>query len=123
MRVAVLGTGVMGAGMVRSLRRTGVEVNAWNRSQDKADPLAGDGAQVCGSAREAVADADVVVVMLFDTEAVLAVMTEALPATPDGAVWVQSSTIGLDGTAQAADLAARSGTAFVDAPVLGTKQP
>ena len=75
MRVAVLGTGVMGAGMVRSLRRAGIEVNAWNRSRDKADPLAADGARVCGSARDAVADADVVVVMLFDTEAVLAVMT------------------------------------------------
>ena len=113
----------MGAGMVRSLRRADLEVNAWNRSPEKARPLADGGARVCGSAREAVADADVVVVMLFDTEAVLAVMTDALPATRDGAVWVQSSTIGLDGTAKVAGLAARSGAAFVDAPVLGTRQP
>ncbi len=123
MRVAVLGTGVMGAGMVRSLLRAGVEVNAWNRSPAKAEPLAGDGARVCSSATDAVADADVVVLMLFDTEAVLAVMREALPAAGHGPVWVQTSTIGLDGTAEAAGLAAQAGAAFVDAPVLGTKQP
>jgi len=122
-RVAVLGTGVMGAGMVRSLRRAGLEVNAWNRTRDKAEPLADDGARVCGSAAEAVADADVVVLMLFDTAAVLEVMAEALPATQQGPVWVQSSTIGLEGTDQAADLANRFGVPFVDAPVLGTRQP
>lgn len=123
MRVAVLGTGVMGAGMVRSLRRAGLEVSVWNRTPDKADPLADDGALVCGTAGDAVADADVVLLMLFDTAAVLEVMAEALPATRNGPVWVQCSTIGPDGTAQAADLANRHGASFVDAPVLGTKQP
>jgi len=123
MRVAVLGTGVMGAGMVRSLRRAGIEVNAWNRTKDKADPLADDGARVCASAADAVADADLAVLMLFDTDAVLEVMAEALAAAQNGPVWAQCSTIGLDGTAQAADLASRFGAPFVDAPVLGTKQP
>jgi 3-hydroxyisobutyrate dehydrogenase len=113
----------MGAGMVRSLRRAGLEVNAWNRSPDKAEPLAEDGARVCGTAAEAVADADVVLLMLFDTAAVLEVMAEALPAATNGPVWVQCSTIGLEGTDQAAALAARFGAPFVDAPVLGTKQP
>lgn len=123
MRVAVLGTGVMGAGMVRSLLRAGLEVDAWNRSPGRAEPLAADGARVHASAGEAVADADVVVLMLFDADAVLAVMAEALPAAEHGPVWVQASTIGLDGTSAAAELASRFGAPFVDAPVLGTKQP
>lgn len=123
MRVAVLGTGVMGAGMVRSLRRAGIDVSVWNRTHDKAEALAGDGARVCSSAGDAVADADVVLVMLFDTDAVLEVMAEALPATQHGPVWVQCSTIGLDGTDRAADLANRFGAPFIDAPVLGTRQP
>ena len=113
----------MGAGMVRSLRRAGIDVNAWNRSAEKAEPLAEDGARVCASAAEAVADADVVVLMLFDTAAVLEVMREALPAAGQGPVWVQASTIGLDGTDEVADLASTYGAPFVDAPVLGTKQP
>lgn len=123
MRVAVLGTGVMGTGMVRSLRRAGIEVNAWNRSPDKARPLAEDGARVCATAAEAVGDADVVVLMLFDTDAVLEVLRDALPAAEHGPVWVQASTIGLEGTEAAADLASRFGASFVDAPVLGTRQP
>ena len=44
MRVAVLGTGIMGAGMARSLRRSGVDVTVWNRHPGRAAPLAADGA-------------------------------------------------------------------------------
>jgi 3-hydroxyisobutyrate dehydrogenase len=109
--------------MVRSLRRAGIEVDVWNRTRGKAEPLAADGARVHGTAAEAVADADVVVLMLFDTDAVLEVLAEALPAAQNGPVWVQASTIGLEGTARAAELASRFGAPFVDAPVLGTKQP
>jgi len=123
MRVTVLGTGVMGAGMARSLRRAGVEVDAWNRTREKADPLAEDGVRVHGSVADAVAEADVVVLMLFDTDAVLEVLAEGFPTAGHGPVWVQSSTIGLEGTRRAAALAEQAGAAFVDAPVLGTKQP
>ncbi|HEY0806536.1 MAG TPA: NAD(P)-binding domain-containing protein, partial [Pseudonocardiaceae bacterium] len=44
--VTVLGTGIMGAGMTRSLVRAGLDVTVWNRSTDKATALAGDGARV-----------------------------------------------------------------------------
>ena len=49
--VAVLGTGIMGAGMTRSLLREGLEVTVWNRSTDKAKPLADDGARVARDGR------------------------------------------------------------------------
>ena len=42
MRIAVLGTGIMGAAMARNLARDGHEVRAWNRSPEKAEPLAAD---------------------------------------------------------------------------------
>lgn len=113
----------MGAGMASSLRREGVEVNAWNRTRARAEPLTDLGARVTDSATQAVADADLVLTMLFDTDSVLEVMTPVLPAVPEGAVWVQSSTIGAHGTERAATLAASAGVAFVDAPVLGTKAP
>jgi 3-hydroxyisobutyrate dehydrogenase len=44
--VTVLGTGIMGAGMARSLVRAGLDVTVWNRSTDKAAALADDGAHV-----------------------------------------------------------------------------
>ena len=39
-KVAVLGTGIMGAAMARNLLSAGMEVRAWNRSREKAEPLA-----------------------------------------------------------------------------------
>jgi 3-hydroxyisobutyrate dehydrogenase len=49
MRVAVLGTGIMGAPMARKLRAAGHEVRAWNRSRERAEPLAENGIEVAGS--------------------------------------------------------------------------
>lgn len=124
--VAILGTGVMGAGMARNALRAGLEVRAWNRTRERAEPLADEGATIVGSAAEAAAGADLVVTILSDVDAVLDVMDGddgALAAADDGAIWVQASTVGIDGTDRCAELAGRRGTAFVDAPVLGTRQP
>jgi 3-hydroxyisobutyrate dehydrogenase len=121
--VAVLGTGIMGAGMARSLIRAGLDVTVWNRSADKARPLDQEGARVVEDAASAVSGADVVLTMLFDADAVAAVMEQALPAVDRSALWVQTSTVGLDGTARLARLADRHGVGFIDAPVLGTRKP
>jgi 3-hydroxyisobutyrate dehydrogenase len=116
MRVAVLGTGIMGAPMARNVRAAGHEVRAWNRSREKAEPLAEHGVTVAASVAEAVAAADVVVTMLADAQAVEAVAEEALGAM-DGAVLAQMSTIGIDATERLARRAEAAGVAFVDAPV------
>jgi 3-hydroxyisobutyrate dehydrogenase len=118
--VAVLGTGTMGAPMARNLKGAGLEVRAWNRSKDKAEPLAEDGIAVAGSAQEAVEGADVVVTMLSAADAVEEVAREAIP---EGVVWAQMSTIGLEGGARLVELARERGATLVDAPVLGTKAP
>ena len=122
MRVAVLGTGIMGAPMARNLRAAGHEVRAWNRSAEKAEALAGDGVEPATSVAEAVRGADVVVTMLADADAVEAVAGESLPAMGD-AVLAQMSTIGPEATARVAAAADAAGVPFVDAPVLGTKAP
>ena len=122
--VAVLGTGIMGAGMARSLLRSGLDVTVWNRSPGRAAPLAADGAQVAGTAAEAVAGVDAVVTMLWDGDSVAEVMTAALPSAPTGVLWVQTSTVSLrDAGDRLPALAARHGARYVDAPVLGTRQP
>ncbi|MGG5258232.1 NAD(P)-dependent oxidoreductase [Phycicoccus avicenniae] len=118
-RVAVLGTGIMGAGMARSLRRAGHEVRAWNRTAERAEPLADDGVTVARSVAEAVDGAEVVVTMLFDTEATLAVGREVVAAAP-GATWLQCGTVGVEGAARVAEV---GGDRVLDAPVLGTRKP
>jgi 3-hydroxyisobutyrate dehydrogenase len=123
-RLAVLGTGIMGAPMARNLAAASlVEVRAWNRSAGKVQALADDGVAVAASVAEAVDGAGAVVVMLSDGDAVRAVLAEALPAMSADAVLVQTSTVGLDATEAIALEAREHGVAFVDAPVLGTRQP
>jgi 3-hydroxyisobutyrate dehydrogenase len=123
-RVAVLGTGIMGAGMARSLLRSGLDVSVWNRSPSRAERLAVDGAHVAGTAAEAVAGVDAVVTMLWDGNSVAEVMTEALPAAPAGVLWAQTSTVSPhDAGDRLPVLAGRCGARYIDAPVLGTRQP
>ena len=121
MRIALLGTGTMGAGMARSAHREGHDVVVWNRTAEKAKPLADDGITVAGSVAEAVSGAEVVITMLFDADAVLEVASELVDALGSDAVWLQSSTVGPEGIARIAQAA--GDTQLLDAPMLGTKKP
>ncbi|MFF9287257.1 NAD(P)-dependent oxidoreductase [Streptomyces griseosporeus] len=121
--VSVLGTGIMGAAMARNLARAGHSVRVWNRTRAKAEPLTADGAMVAGTPAEAVRDADVVLTMLYDGDAALAVMRDAAPALRPGTAWVQSTTAGLESVPALAAFAREHGLVFFDAPVLGTRQP
>ncbi|MBI5339453.1 MAG: NAD(P)-dependent oxidoreductase [Mycolicibacterium rufum] len=123
MRVAILGTGAMGAGMAQSLLRAGMDVTVWNRTVARAEPLADEGATVALDPVAAVADADVVMAMLFDSASTVEVMETVLPHLRKDAVFVQCATVGVEGAAQTASVAARHGVAFLDCPVLGTKAP
>ncbi|GLY96611.1 NAD(P)-dependent oxidoreductase [Actinoplanes sp. NBRC 103695] len=119
MRVAVLGAGVMGAGMVHSLLRAGHEVTVWNRTPSKAALLEADGAVAANTVGEAVTGADAVLSVLFDAAATLAAKPAIVEALGPDAVWIQAATVGLAGIDEVAD----GVTAIVDAPVLGTKKP
>src|SRR5579884_1184275 len=98
--IAVLGAGgTMGLPMARNLARAGYQIRAWNRSREKAEPLAQDGVHVCDSPQEAVQRAGVLLTMLADADAVLDSMSHALSDDLGSDVtWVQSSTIGERGT-------------------------
>ncbi len=122
--VAVLGAGgTMGLPIARNLIHAGLTVRAWNRSSGSAEPLGRDGATVCASPSETADRADVLLTIVSDAEAVLESVESALEAIAEDAIWLQMSTIGEEGTERCIQLAADRGVAFVDAPVLGTKQP
>src|SRR4051812_37033815 len=125
MRVAVLGTGIMGAPMARNLARAGHELAVWNRTIQRAEPLAADGARVAATPGEAVADAEAVLTVLTDGAAVEEVMADegTLATLPDGCVWIQSSTVGVEACERLGQLADEAGVMYVDAPVVGTKAP
>jgi 3-hydroxyisobutyrate dehydrogenase len=130
--VAVLGAGgTMGLAMARNIARAGIKVRAWNRHREKAEPLAGHGVYIADTPARAAEGAGIVLTMLADTDAVVTAMecdVGALPVMADSdqpqrPVWLQMSTIGEEATEWCAGLAGRYDVVFVDAPVLGTRQP
>lgn len=120
--VTLLGTGTMGAGMARNIAAAGIPLTVWNRSPEKAQALA-DVARVAESVPDAVSGADLVLTMLYDTDAVMRTAELGEGHYAADAVWVQHSTIGAEGADWVGDCAAQLGLPLVDAPVLGTKQP
>jgi 3-hydroxyisobutyrate dehydrogenase len=116
MIVAVLGAGTMGAPMAANLAAAGLDVRVWNRTFEKARSV--EGAQAFENASEAVEGADFVLTILSDGGAV----EDAVSGLDFGdAIWLQMSTVGVAATERLMDVA--SSTVFVDAPVVGTKQP
>lgn len=121
MKLCVLGTGNMGFPMARRLCAAGHGVRVWNRTRAKAEPLAAHGAQVCDSAAEAVAGAEVVVCLLENGPVVGQVLFDqgAAAAMAPGALVVDMSSIKpAEARAHAQRLADR-GLAHLDAPVSG----
>jgi 3-hydroxyisobutyrate dehydrogenase len=119
--VAVLGTGTIGEPIARNVAHAGFGVRVWNRTREKAERLAQDGATVCDSATEAVRGAELVLTVLADAESTAETIEEV--AFAEDAIWIQSATVGVDGAERLAELAHEKGVAFVDAPVLGTRKP
>jgi 3-hydroxyisobutyrate dehydrogenase len=120
MRVAVLGTGAMGAPMARNLARGGHDVLAWNRTRERAEPLAADGVTIADSPAEAVEGAEALVTMLTDGPAVAETVADVLRP---GLLWLQTSTVGVEWHERLAAAAAAAGAVLVDAPVIGSVQP
>ena len=125
--VAVIGAGgTMGLPMARNIAKAGIEVRAWNRSGEKAESLAEDGIEVLGTAAEAATGASMVLTILSDGDAVIDAMEGAegvLAGIEREALWLQMSTIGIEGTERCAALAEKNALTLVDAPVVGTKKP
>jgi len=119
--VAFLGIGLMGSRQARRLLDAGHRLIVWNRSRDKAEALAPFGAHVVDTPSEAVAGADVVVLMLENGTIVTDVLFAqgTAQALQPGAVVVDMSSIK---PAEAQDHArhlAERGIHHIDAPVSG----
>lgn len=121
--VAVLGTGLIGAPVARNLHKQGFIVHVWNRTTAKAQALVADGVQAFDTTADAVHGADIIVTMLKDGPSVQDAIQAAVPALTQGTIWVQLSTVGIEGIETLTALAEQHGLVFYDAPVQGTRQP
>lgn len=120
-KVAVLGTGIMGAPMARNLAGAGFEVTVWNRTAAKAERLS-DVARVAASAAEAAAGAEVVMTMLENSAVVTEVLFGAggaVEASALGTLFLDTSSIQPSVARDHAAKLAEIGRRHVDAPVSG----
>lgn len=119
MKVAFIGLGSMGSPMARNLIRAGHQLTLYNRTRQRAEALRKDGARVAGSAAEAVADAEVLVTMLANDEAVRGTVMPALDTLPARAIHMSASTISVECSRELEREHAARGQGYVATPVLG----
>jgi 3-hydroxyisobutyrate dehydrogenase len=123
-RVAILGLGIMGGGMAANWLAKGFELSVWNRTPAKAQALAGKGAKVAATPREAAQGADFIFAMVADDDASRGVWLGddgALAGAKAGAVSVESSTLTPDWVRELGRHAQAKGCPFLDAPVGGSR--
>jgi 3-hydroxyisobutyrate dehydrogenase len=115
----------MGSAFARRLIGARMRVTVWDRTPAVGARLSEAGAVVAASPEGAVRDAGIVITMVPTIAAIEETMPRALPALPRGAIWLQTSTIGVEGTERAMALVKerRPDVVFVDAPVSGSKTP
>lgn len=120
MRVAWLGTGLLGRPMAEKLCELEHELAVWNRTPDKAAPLAQCGARVARTPADAARDAECVVLMLSDAEAIEQVLFtgDALDLTARAVI--QMGTIASNESRTIAARVATCGGEYLEAPVLGS---
>ena len=120
MKVAILGTGKMGAAMARRLHQRGYELSLWNRTRSRAERL-GVG-PVFESPAQAVQGAELAISMLTDSAAVRQTyLGKGGAAEVNGApIYVDSSTVDPGTHEQLAKALSERGASFIEAPVVGS---
>ena len=74
MQIGFIGVGLMGFPMAKNLLKSGYQLKAFNRSQDKAERLKEFGAEISVSIKDVVTNSDIIITMLTDDNAVEKVM-------------------------------------------------
>lgn len=121
MRLTVLGMGAMGRGFARRAMERGHRVTVWNRTPGRADEIVARGATEAKTVSDAVARADVTLVVVSDDEAALDVclgIDGALASVAKGALLVNVSTVAPETARELAE--AGPAKSVLDAPVLGS---
>jgi 3-hydroxyisobutyrate dehydrogenase-like beta-hydroxyacid dehydrogenase len=122
MQPAVVGLGKMGRALARRLLGEGLTVTVWNRSPAAAADLESSGAAAAAEPADIWKTADVAMTFLANDEAVQQVYTGPaglLETAPDGALFIEMSTISPDASAAIGAAAQARGLRFLRCPVSG----
>lgn len=122
MKIGFVGLGKMGSGIARNLLRAGHELTVYNRTREKAEALAGDGARIADSPAEAARPSEAVFTMLSDDAAVAEVVfgkSGLAAGLQKGATHLSSSTISVALARKLAETHGAKQQAFLSTPVFG----
>lgn len=119
--LALLGTGIMGRPMGERLLAAGHRLTVWNRTPEKAAPLAESGAEVAATVAEAVTNAEGIILMLADGTAIreTVLSDDVRPLLAERAV-LQMGTISPVESQDLLDDVEAAGGHYLEAPVLGS---
>ena len=120
--VGFIGLGIMGQGMVRNLLKAGFEVNIWNRTAKRMDPLVEAGAKKTNSPADLASKCDIVITCVSDTPDVQEVVLRengVIQGVKSGALLVDMSTISPQATREIAVKLDEMGVHMLDAPISG----
>ena len=121
-RVGLIGLGLMGAPMGANLLKAGFPLTVWNRTAEKAQKLAAQGASVAKSPQDAASQADVLFTIVSDPPALEEVLwgnQGALAGLKKGSVLIDSSTVSPALARRVSKACADQSVDFLDAPVTG----
>ena len=121
MKIGFIGTGLMGFPMVKNLLDKSLDLNVFSRTIEKAKPLEKFGAKISNSLSEAAKDADIVITMLTDDDAVEKVLSDQgfQENLKKGSIVVDMSSIKPKIAIKYGNLLREKGINFLDAPVSG----
>jgi len=121
MKIAFIGTGLMGYPMASNLLKKKLNLKVFSRTLDKAKPLEKLGAIVSNSLGEVVKDTDIIITMLTDDEAVEKVLgdKEFLNNLKPSSTVIDMSSIKPKIAIQFGKILEEKGINFLDAPVSG----
>ena len=121
MNIGFIGIGLMGFPMAKNLLKSGYNLKAYNRSQDKADRLKEFGAEISTSIKSVVTNSDVVITMLTDDAAVEKVMgsDEFISNIKESATVIDMSSVNPIITKKYAEILKEKNINYLDAPVSG----
>ena len=119
--IGFIGIGLMGFPMAKNLLKSGYNLKAYNRSQDKADRLKEFGAEISLSVKDVVTNADIVITMLTDDAAVEKVMSsdEFISNIKEGATVIDMSSVNPVLTIKYSKKLKEKKINYLDAPVSG----
>src|SRR6184192_1060735 len=123
--ISYFGLGTMGSGMASNLLKAGYELTVWNRSAEKCEPFARNGARVADTPRDAVRNVDLVMYCLSNDQAVEDVVfgeNGILSGINEGQIAIDMSTVLPATSLREEEAYAKKGVDFLDAPVFGSKQ-